>query len=309
MENIWPRGATWDRSTNLYHGSTCLNNSNVGVRARYVLNIDYRVKRLGLTSASSQISVRSAGPFGVNEADRAMVSWKTGALLFRNPMAQQAPRTLQLEICLISQHPLVLETLQRLFTKPGFHVQSQQLGGLLAAKDLQQIPVSPAKVYVLDAHAPRPITEAMAAAIHMRYPESYLILVAEKFDEGDAFALLRLGAKGLLRYADVGAQLVRVLETVAAGGFWVPRTLLSSFIDSVNRSGFKGKGPTGSAKLSPRETQVLDDLLENRSNKQIAAKLRISERTVKFHVANVLEKFAVGRRADLVLLWYQQHHR
>jgi len=58
--------------------------------------------------------------------------------------------------------------------------------------------------------------------------------------------------------------------------------------------------------LSTRETQVLDRLLENLSNKEIAAKLNISERTVKFHVSNVLTKFGVGRRADLILLRYQQ---
>ncbi len=238
-----------------------------------------------------------------------MVSRKTGWLLFRNPMAQQDLRAPRLEICLISQHPLVLEALRSLFDETSFHVQSQRLGGLLTAKDLQKIPVSSATVYVLDAHAPRPITEAMAEAIRIRYPEAHLILVAEKFDEGDAFALLRLGAKGLLRYVDADAHLVRALETVIAGGFWVPRRLLSGFINSFIRSGSKRKGFTGSSKLSPRETQVLGDLLDNCSNKEIAAKLKISERTVKFHVANVLEKFRVGRRADLVLLWYQQHRR
>jgi DNA-binding NarL/FixJ family response regulator len=203
----------------------------------------------------------------------------------------------------------VLEALRSLFTQTSFHVQSQQLGGLLTAKDLHKIPVSPATVYVLDAHAPRPITEAIAEAIRIRYPEAHLILVAEKFDEDDAFALLRLGAKGLLRYIDADAHLVRALETVIAGGFWVPRRLLSGFINSVIRSGVKRKGFTESSKLSPREMQVLGDLLDNCSNKEIAAKLKISERTVKFHVANVLEKFRVGRRVDLVLLWYQHHHR
>jgi DNA-binding CsgD family transcriptional regulator len=59
--------------------------------------------------------------------------------------------------------------------------------------------------------------------------------------------------------------------------------------------------------LSQRETQVLDLLLDNQSNKEIAVKLNISERTVKFHVSNVLTKFGVHRRADLILLWYQQH--
>ena len=62
----------------------------------------------------------------------------------------------------------------------------------------------------------------------------------------------------------------------------------------------------GSAELSRREQEVLDSLLENLANKEIGSKLNISERTVKFHVSNLLSKFGVRRRADLILLCYQK---
>jgi DNA-binding NarL/FixJ family response regulator len=173
--------------------------------------------------------------------------------------------------------------------------------------DAQQIHVPRAAVYVIDAHAPRPATEALVAAIQMRRPESHLLFVAEKFEKNSAFGLLNLGAKGLLSYPEARGQLPRALRAVAEGGFWVPRALLSSFVDSVLRAGHKGRSSGWSARLSPREIQVLDLLLDNLSNKEIAAKLKIAERTVKFHVSNVLTKFGVHRRADLILLWYQQH--
>ena len=51
---------------------------------------------------------------------------------------------------------------------------------------------------------------------------------------------------------------------------------------------------------------MLDALLQNQSNKEIATLLNISERTVKFHVSNLLAKFAVQRRADLILLSLQR---
>ena len=56
---------------------------------------------------------------------------------------------------------------------------------------------------------------------------------------------------------------------------------------------------------SRREQEVLDCLLENLANKEIADRLNISERTVKFHVSNLLSKFGVRRRADLILLSMQ----
>ena len=62
----------------------------------------------------------------------------------------------------------------------------------------------------------------------------------------------------------------------------------------------------GSAgKLTRREQEVLDALLENLVNKEIGSRLNISERTVKFHVSNLLSEFGVRRRADLLLLCYQ----
>jgi DNA-binding NarL/FixJ family response regulator len=61
-----------------------------------------------------------------------------------------------------------------------------------------------------------------------------------------------------------------------------------------------------SADLSRREQEVLNSLLENLANKEIGNKLNISERTVKFHVSNLLSKFGVRRRADLILLCYQK---
>lgn len=56
------------------------------------------------------------------------------------------------------------------------------------------------------------------------------------------------------------------------------------------------------AGLNPREVQVLDDLTRGRRNRQIAERLHISEHTVKYHVANILEKLGVGSRGEAAAL-------
>jgi DNA-binding NarL/FixJ family response regulator len=58
--------------------------------------------------------------------------------------------------------------------------------------------------------------------------------------------------------------------------------------------------------LSRREREVLESLLRNLSNKEIASQLNISERTVKFHVSNLLAKHGVRRRADLIVMRFQE---
>jgi DNA-binding NarL/FixJ family response regulator len=171
--------------------------------------------------------------------------------------------------------------------------------------DLGRLTLPRARVYLVDAPAAWQATVTLVAAIQDRYPSARLLVVAEKFSEATAFPLLRLGVKGLLRYAEVQAKLPQALRSVAADGFWVPRTLLSRFVDRVvthRQSRTLLSGPAG---LSRRERDILEALLDNLANKEIANKLNISERTVKFHVSNVLAKFGVRRRADLIVLGLQ----
>ena len=211
----------------------------------------------------------------------------------------------RLTVCLLSHHPLVLGEFQRVLSPPGFHLVLRQLESTLAP-ELRRITVPRAGVYVVDAHAARPATEALINNILDRFPDARLLVVADKLSDTACYALLRLGAKGLLTYEDIRDQLEKALPSIAAGGYWVPRAILSGFVDSIlNSTQGRHLRSDTSAALSRREQEVLDSLLENLANKEIANKLNISERTVKFHVSNLLNKFGVRRRADLILLCYQ----
>ena len=212
----------------------------------------------------------------------------------------------KLTVCILSPHPVVLSEFERLLAKATqFKVGVKQLESTLAP-DLRNLEIPLAKVYVIDAHAAKPATGALLANIMERFPESRLIVVGEQHNDANSYSLLRLGVKGLLTYVEARDQLIRALPLVASGGFWVPRQLLSGFVDSIlNGQGRRLKTETVT-NLSRREQEVLDSLLENLSNKEIASKLNIAERTVKFHVSNLLSKFGVRRRADLILLTFQR---
>ncbi|MFQ5778844.1 MAG: DNA-binding response regulator, partial [Terriglobia bacterium] len=207
-------------------------------------------------------------------------------------------------VCLISHHPLVLDEFRRLLAGTAFRVQAQRLESTLAP-ELRHLRMPNASIYVVDAFAPKLATEALVASVLERFPRARLLVLAERFTEGNCYPLLRLGAKGLLNYTEAREQLPRALEAVARGGFWVPRSLLSRFVDSVLTELRGRRVLDAPVDLSRREREVLDALLENDSNKEIANKLHISERTAKFHVSNLLAKFGVQRRADLILLCYQ----
>jgi two-component system nitrate/nitrite response regulator NarL len=210
-----------------------------------------------------------------------------------------------LAVCLLSPHPLVLSEFERVLTNPNFKLISRHLESTLGP-DLRHLEVPKAVVYVVDAHVARPAAGALLSNILDHNAEARIIVVAEKFDAAETYSLLQMGAKGLLSYSEAREQLPRALPLVAEGGFWVPRAVLSGFVDSIlgGAHGRRLKADT-TADLSRREQEVLNSLLENLANKEIGNKLNISERTVKFHVSNLLSKFGVRRRADLILLCYQ----
>jgi two-component system nitrate/nitrite response regulator NarL len=212
-----------------------------------------------------------------------------------------------LRVCILSPHPLVLAEFSRALGPPAFQTSTRHLDSMLAP-ELRKVALPRAPVYVVDAHASASGTAALMSNLLERSPSARVLIVAEKFSTNDSHDMLRLGAKGLLTYGEAREQLPRALPLVAGGGFWVPRSLLSEFVDSVitNSRGRRVKVESA-AELSRREQEVLDSLLENLANKEIASKLNISERTVKFHVSNLLSKFGVRRRADLILLCYQRH--
>jgi DNA-binding NarL/FixJ family response regulator len=212
----------------------------------------------------------------------------------------------KLTVCLLSPHPLVLSEFERLLAKaPHFKVIPKQLESTLAP-DLRSLEPPKAQVYVIDAHAARQATGALLTNILERYPDARLIVVGDSVSDATSFSLLRLGVKGILTYAEARDQLSRALPLVSAGGFWVPRSVLSGFVDSILSSQGRRLKTDAVTNLSRREQEVLDSLLENLSNKEIASKLNIAERTVKFHVSNLLNKFGVRRRADLILLTFQR---
>jgi len=212
-------------------------------------------------------------------------------------------------ICLFWVHPLVRSEFERALPAREFRLESQRLETKL---DARQIDVPLASLYVIDGAYSRVAAEALVSAIFSRNPAGRVVVVAEAFDEASSFPLLRLGVKGLLTYGELGERLSPALEEVAEGGFWVPRAVLSRFIDMTLSSSSSralpaaGFTPSG---LTRREQEVLNDLLENFSNKEIAKRLRISERTAKFHVSNVLAKYGVRRRADLILLSFTDAKR
>lgn len=123
-----------------------------------------------------------------------------------------------------------------------------------------------------------------------RFAVPVLILTAYGTDE-DIDRALAAGAKGYLLKGAPLDDIERAIAAVARG---------ESFLDSrvAARVITRGSRP----RLTPREREVLRLVAAGRSNKEIAAKLRVSERTAKFHVTAILNKLGAENRAQAVAI-------
>jgi DNA-binding NarL/FixJ family response regulator len=203
-----------------------------------------------------------------------------------------------------SFHPLVFPATRTFLAGRPVTLEPRPLSDA-PPEEWVEFQVPRADVYLVQLGAEPSATERVLERILTSYPSARLVVLGEGFDPEVGFRLLQTGTNGLVTYREASTQLAPALEAVAAGGYWVTRSLLSEFVERTARS---PESPASRLESSPveltrREREILGGVLEHLSNKEIAVKLGITERTVKFHVSNVLAKCGVRRRADLLLFF------
>ena len=120
----------------------------------------------------------------------------------------------------------------------------------------------------------------------------------------DAFALLARGARGYCHVAAAPAQLRLVANTVKNGGFWLPASLMRRVMTSAGSlvAQISTRKSVSLDDLTKRERQVAQSVADGLSNREIAERLSISERTVKARLTSVFQKMDVRDRVQLALL-------
>jgi len=116
---------------------------------------------------------------------------------------------------------------------------------------------------------------------------------------------LRAGARSVLPRDATPDEIMAALEAAAVGLVTLPAELAADFVSATRGPGSRSDGaPT--QPLTRREIEVLGMLAEGLANKNIAARLGISEHTVKTHVASILSKLDAFSRAEAVAIGARQ---
>jgi DNA-binding NarL/FixJ family response regulator len=150
-------------------------------------------------------------------------------------------------------------------------------------------------VAVLDVSMPRMTGLQAAREIRAHSPDTRVLLLSMHDDERYFFEGLEAGAAGYVLKRAADTDLIDALRTVAAG-----RTFLSGDAQELLMREWKEGRAEPDDPLTPRELEVVKLIAEAYTNRQIAETLKLSEKTVESHRANLFSKLGMRDRVELV---------
>lgn len=168
-------------------------------------------------------------------------------------------------------------------------------------------------VVIVDAHLPKLSGLKATQRIKRELPHVGVIVMTENDDEQTLFEAIKAGASAYLSKSAEPGELVDTLRKVRAGVFTINEKVFSRpAVASKVLAEFRELsvyGPSSAhvfAPLSPREVQILDNIAQGMTNKEVAYALAISEQTVKNHMSSILRKLSVNDRTQAVVYAIKQ---
>ncbi|HMD43925.1 MAG TPA: response regulator transcription factor [Candidatus Acidoferrum sp.] len=156
-------------------------------------------------------------------------------------------------------------------------------------------------VLVMDIGMPNLNGIEAAGQITEDHPEISIVMLSMHSDESYVLRALKAGAKGYLLKDSAETDLIRAVHSVAEGkSFFSPavsKVLLDDYVRKLKRSGSEDPYDL----LTPREREVLQLIVEGKSNKDVAQLLNLSVYTVETHRSNIMEKLNLHGVPELIL--------
>ena len=203
----------------------------------------------------------------------------------------------KLRILLADDHKIVREGLRLLInSQPDMQVVGEAANGrevLVKARELKP------DVVVMDLSMPELNGLQATERLKAEHPKMKVVALTAHEDESYLRQLCKVGAAGYVLKRSAGDELVKAISEVAKGGLYFDPTLANRALAS-QRAPSTANGEPRAAELSEREKDVLIQLAWGYSNKEIAAKLNISVKTVETYKVRIGEKLGLRSRSDIV---------
>ena len=199
-----------------------------------------------------------------------------------------------IRILVVDDHPVVRDGLAAMLnTQSDFEVVGEASDGEEA---LRKVADSDPDVLLLDLEMPGVDGIETLQRLRERKARARAIVFTVFDTDERIVSAMKAGAKGYLLKGAPRGDVFRAVRVVNEGGSLLEPLIASRFLDSINN-------PDA---LTARQKEVLKLIATGLLNKEIADRLYISERTVKFHVSEILAKLGAGNRTEAVAIATQR---
>ena len=199
----------------------------------------------------------------------------------------------RLRIILADDHRLFVDALQK-FLEPEFEVVGAFNDGYALVRDAPRLRPD---LIILDIGMP--LINGLSAGRRLKklMPKTKLIYLTMDSDRDVAAEAFFLGASGYLVKSSAGTELLQAIRQANLGKFYITPLMtegeVGSFIQNIQRK----RRPD---KLTPRQKEVLQLLVEGRPMKQVAVLLNVSPRTVAYHKYTMMGHLKLKSSAELI---------
>ena len=206
-----------------------------------------------------------------------------------------------IRILVADDHPIVRDGLIAILsTQPDFEIVGKASTGVEAVSQAEALKPD---LLLLDLEMPEMDgVEALRRLRDMHSPVRAIVFTAFDTDERIVGAV-QAGAQGYLLKGAPREEIFNAIRVVHAGGSLLQPVVASKLLRQVIQDHDGHSSPDA---LTPREQNVLQLLAQGLQNKEIAAELVITERTVKFYVSSILSKLGAGNRTEAVTMAVQR---
>jgi DNA-binding NarL/FixJ family response regulator len=205
--------------------------------------------------------------------------------------------TTRLRILLADDHVVVRQGLKLLIEgQPDMTVVSEASDGASAIQQAQELKPD---VIIMDISMPGMNGLVATRTLKRMQPDAVIVTLTRHSDDAYLQELLRAGVSAYVLKQSAPAELIQAIRASAAGGQYLDSSLTARVTAGfLGREGKKVNQP--GVMPSDRESEVLRLIAAGYSNKEIAARLALSVKTVEAHKANAMRKLGLNGRIDIV---------
>ncbi len=206
-----------------------------------------------------------------------------------------------MRILLADDHPLFLDGLKNLLTTRGFEVLGTARDGIEALEKARALKPD---VILMDIQMPHLDGLAATRLVKTEQPNVKIVMLTMSENDEDLFEAIKSGACGYLLKAEDTDKFFELLSGLMQGEVPLSPGLASRVLKEFARQG----GVSGSVEeavekeeaLTPRQIEVLTLVAQGLTYKEVGAKLFITERTVKYHMGEIVERLHLENRRQVI---------